>query len=168
MLQLLNRFEKQVLKVESVAAVLLAVVMIVVIFSQVVSRNVLNQSLQWSEELGRYAFVWLSFIGASLALERGAHLGIDTVVEFLPAKIQKFLKLFTYVILFIFMIFMITNGLELVSRTGLQRSPAMRISMSYAYMAIPVGGVLMAFHSIIKVLNIIANFFNPESEGESV
>lgn len=168
MLQLLNRIEKFVLKIEGAAAVFLALTMIIVIFAQVVSRNFLNQSLYWSEELGRYAFVWLSFIGASLALERGAHLGIDTVVEFLPATVQKALKLFTYALLLVFMILMVSYGMELFARTGLQRSPALRISMQWPYLAIPTGGALMAFHSFMKIVNIIASFFNPEREVEVV
>lgn len=60
------------------AALLLA--MVLMVFGNVVLRYVFNSGITVSEELARFCFVWLTFIGAVLAMREGAHLGMDTLV----------------------------------------------------------------------------------------
>ena len=59
-------------------------VMVISILLQVFFRYVMNAPLYWSEEIARYAFVWLVFIGAAIASKRGSHIGVDYVVMHLP------------------------------------------------------------------------------------
>lgn len=151
----MNKIDSTLIKFEEWFAVLLAVAMIVIIFAQVVSRTFLGAPLSWSEELGRYLFVWLSFMGASIALYYGSHLGIDTLVLVLPKKLQKILILITHFLVLILLYVMINEGGTLVAKTAMQKSAAMRIPMSYAYAALPVSAVLMAFHTIVKIINTV-------------
>lgn len=150
----MNKIDSTLIKIEEWFAVFLAVAMIVVIFAQVVSRTFLGAPLSWSEELGRYLFVWLSFMGASIALYYGSHLGIDTLVLVLPKKLQKVLILITHIFVLILLYVMVNEGGTLLAKTAMQKSAAMRIPMSYAYAALPVSAVLMAFHTIVKIINI--------------
>jgi TRAP-type transport system small permease protein len=66
------------------AALLLG--MVLMVFGNVVLRYVFNSGIVVSEELARFFFVWLTFIGAVLAMREGAHLGMDTVVARLPRR----------------------------------------------------------------------------------
>ncbi|CAN7475304.1 TRAP transporter small permease [Bosea sp. LjRoot9] len=66
------------------AALLLA--MVVMVFGNVVLRYVFNSGIVVSEELSRFCFVWLTFIGAVLAMRDGSHLGMDTVVRALSRR----------------------------------------------------------------------------------
>lgn len=68
-------------------AVLLAV-MVVLVFGNVVLRYVFNSGITASEELSRWAFVWVTFLGAIVALKDKAHLGTDIVVSTLPRFAQ--------------------------------------------------------------------------------
>ena len=61
------------------AALLLG--MVVMVFGNVVLRYVFNSGIDVSEELSRFFFVWLTFIGAIVAMHEGSHLGMDTVVS---------------------------------------------------------------------------------------
>ena len=65
---------------------LLMAAMVAVISAQVWCRFVLNDPLAWSEEAGRYLFVWISFMGAAAGVRYQAHLGIDLLQKFLPAR----------------------------------------------------------------------------------
>jgi TRAP-type C4-dicarboxylate transport system permease small subunit len=60
------------------AALLLG--MVVMVFGNVVLRYAFNSGIDVSEELSRYFFVWLTFIGAIVAMHEGSHLGMDTFV----------------------------------------------------------------------------------------
>ncbi|MFT3962943.1 TRAP transporter small permease [Propionivibrio sp.] len=51
------------------------------VFGNVVLRYVFNSGLEFSEEVSRFVFVWLTFIGSVVALREGLHLGMDTVVK---------------------------------------------------------------------------------------
>ncbi len=65
------------------------VVMVVLVFGNVVLRYAFNTGITVSEELSRWLFVWLTFVGAVIALRDHAHLGMDSVVSRLPTTAKK-------------------------------------------------------------------------------
>lgn len=71
--------------VEAVLAALL-LGMVLMVFGNVVLRYAFNSGIVVSEELSRFFFVWLTFIGAIVAMRDGSHLGMDNVVSKLPRR----------------------------------------------------------------------------------
>jgi TRAP-type transport system small permease protein len=69
-----------------VAIALCLAAMVVLVFSNVVLRYVFNSGIATSEELSRWLLVWLTFLGAIIALRQHAHLGVDTLVRALPPR----------------------------------------------------------------------------------
>lgn len=129
-----------------IGCLLLLVAMIGVTFAQVFFRFVIVHSLPWSEEFSRYAFVWASFLGASIAVKRGLHIGVEALVARLSRERRQWLSLATLAITFLFLSVVIVKGFQLASFNMRQVSPAMRIPMGLPYLAIPVGSLLMAIH----------------------
>lgn len=75
------------------ALVVLAVVtMVGVVSAQVTLRYGFNRSIDWADELSRLAFVWSIFLAIPLGVRQGAHIGIDLVVNALPAGVQPPLR----------------------------------------------------------------------------
>lgn len=72
-----------------VALALCLAVMVVLVFGNVALRYLLNTGITVSEELARLAFVWLTFLGAAIALREHGHLGVDMLVQRLPAAGKK-------------------------------------------------------------------------------
>ena len=68
-----------------IVMVLCMLVMLVMVFGNVVLRLLFNTGIDLSEEVPRFAFVWLTFLGAIVGMRRRAHLGVDLVVQVLPA-----------------------------------------------------------------------------------
>ena len=68
-------------RVLDLATALALAVMVVMVFGNVVLRYVFNSGIAVSEELSRWLFVWLTFLGAVVALKEHAHLGSDLVVS---------------------------------------------------------------------------------------
>src|SRR5437762_8951922 len=64
-------------------AVCLAI-MVVLVFGNVFLRYAFNSGITVSEELSRWLFVWLTFVGAVVAMRDRAHLGMDSVITRLP------------------------------------------------------------------------------------
>jgi TRAP-type C4-dicarboxylate transport system permease small subunit len=67
-----------------VLMVLCLAVMLVMVFGNVILRLFFNTGIDLSEEIPRFAFVWMTFLGAVVGMRRRAHLGVDIVVQMLP------------------------------------------------------------------------------------
>lgn len=72
-----------------IVMVLCLVVMLVMVFGNVVLRLFFNTGIDWSEEIPRFAFVWMTFLGAIVGMRRRAHLGVDMLVRALPLLGRK-------------------------------------------------------------------------------
>ena len=69
--------------------VLMLGAMVVMVFGNVVLRYGFNSGLDFSEELSRFFFIWITFLGAIIAMREKAHLGLDTLVRLLPSAGKK-------------------------------------------------------------------------------
>ena len=72
-----------------VLMVLCLAVMLVMVFGNVILRLFFNTGIDLSEEIPRFAFVWMTFLGAIVGMRRRAHLGVDIVVRMLPRLGRK-------------------------------------------------------------------------------
>ena len=64
--------------------------MVVMVFGNVVLRYGFNSGIDFSEELSRFFFIWVTFLGAIIAMRENAHLGLDTLIRMLPRAGKKF------------------------------------------------------------------------------
>lgn len=134
--------------------ILLTVVMTVLVLDvvwQVFTRYILKDPSSWTEELATFLMIWVGMLGASVALYRGAHLGIDYFVGKLSPRKRLYTELFVFSCIGIFsLVVMLIGGIQLVSRTLAlsQISPAMKIKMGYVYLALPISGFFLVMYSI--------------------
>ena len=70
-------------------SVVCLVVMVVLVFGNVVLRYGFNQGITISEEMSRWAFVWLTFLGAIVLLRERGHMGVDTLLKKIPEKGER-------------------------------------------------------------------------------
>lgn len=145
----LARFDNILAKAEAAVLIALLVVMTVVVFLQVVYRYVLTQPLHWSEELARYLFVWLSILGATLGLQKQGHFGLDIIFRMLPKQAKRCMGFLIHLLMGTVVLVILVQGITLVQKTVHQESPAMGISMGWAYACLPVGAALMAIHLFV-------------------
>ena len=102
-------------------------------------RYLTGHSLSWADEAARYLMIWMTFIGAGLALRLGAHVAITNLQDALPGPGQKILRGLLVVVLLIFFGFMVSVGIEYAQRMQYQLSPALRLPFIYVYAAMPAG-----------------------------
>lgn len=126
-----------------ISIIAISVVMILVTLAQVIFRYVIAAPLPWSEELARYCFVWIVFLGGAVGLSRGIHLGVDLLVNALPEPVRNLMGALTSTLIAIFAATVIYASLPVLSMNMFQRSPALGIQMTYIYMAIPISMALI-------------------------
>nr|WP_243137328.1 TRAP transporter small permease [Desulfofundulus thermobenzoicus] len=126
--------------------------MATVIFAQVVARYALHNSLTWSEEVGRYAFVWITFFGAALAVKERSHVALDNLVKNLPITLQKIILFTGYMLMIIFSMVMAYAGWQIFELGANQLSAATQIPMKWVYIAIPAGSVLIIVYLLKNLI----------------
>ena len=120
---------------------------------QVLCRYLLNHSLFWSEELGRICLVWITFIGASAAYKRQAHIGIDLLVSRLPPPLQRACRLAVLGLASVFFVILVVYGISFSRFVSTQQTAALGISQGVPYLALPISGVLFLLHALNQVVN---------------
>ena len=124
----------------------------VVILTQVFSRYVLGSSIFWAEELARYLMIWMGLVGASLALRQGSHVAITLLLDKLDKRSRPWVLLLGRMVVAVFLFILIREGIGLASFFITQKSPALRVSMLWAYSAMFVGGTFMAIHLLYLLI----------------
>ena len=89
------------------------VAMTLVIFLQVIFRYFLLQSLSWSEEVARYLFVWLTFLGASVVARSQSHITVESVVNAIkPESLRTGVKTLAALLTLTFVYVLMTEGFD--------------------------------------------------------
>lgn len=135
-----NNFEEIIGSVFLVAICLVATV-------QVSSRYLFERPFSWTEELATHLFVYLTFIGASLALKKNDHFAVEILLDRFPKKIREVIKLSIPILVFISSAVVLWYGCRMVIRGWHIKTPALEIRSAIPYAAIPLGGFLMMIRS---------------------
>ncbi|MCV6593391.1 MAG: TRAP transporter small permease [Silicimonas sp.] len=149
--------------VERTFLVSLFLAMVALFFGSVIAREIggtFASQFAWIEEAVRFMNVFLVFIALGLALERGRHVGIDTLRDRLPAPMRGFLLKLIDGIGFLFAIYLAYLGTTLVSfvlMTG-QKSPTLNIPIGWVYLAPVIGFGLLALRFALSFFGVIDRF----------
>lgn len=124
-----------------VAAVMGAIVVIALV--QVVNRFALNSSLSWSEEAQIFGHIWIVFIGIPIALQRGAHLYIETFCDKLPPRARLVFDFTVELLWAAFGLSLVVLGWKVAEVAHLQESPGLEVPMSWPYAGMVLGGAYL-------------------------
>lgn len=154
---MLKWLDKIIEHFEEIILVLFLTVMTLLSFFQVLCRFVIHYPAAWTEEIMRAMFVWTTFIGASLGVKYGSHLGVTAVVGLFPARFRSAFMILINLCCGLFCLFFAYSGLEMALHqlSAGQVLPVTRIPVSWTTASMPVGFTLMFIRFL---LNAIQNF----------
>lgn len=135
---------------EKCIATALVICMTIIVFLQVIFRY-FHIQVPWTEELARYMFVWMIYLGCSAAVRARKHLKIDAVQLLFNDKVNFILDMISNAVFFIFCLFLVVNGVDLLYKIGFvqqQESPAMHMPMIIPYSSWWICSILMIFRLI--------------------
>ena len=138
---------------EVFVAILIAAIVVDVV-AQVVFRYVLNSSLSWSEELARYIFVWIIFLGTSVAARRKRHIAMQAIACLFPTSMQPWLAAVNLIICIVFFVLFTYFTALLVQNANYELSSALQIPISWVYAAAPIGAVLTIVHLVNALVRV--------------
>lgn len=124
-------------------------IMVVLVFANVVLRYVFNSGITLSEELSRWLFVWLTFMGAIVAMHEGAHLGTDMLVSRMSVRGKKACLVLGHVLMLYICWMLFKGSLEQVKINWDSTSAVMEVSQAFFYSS----GVVCAASGAVILLN---------------
>lgn len=153
-LKKINGFIK---KVEEFIISYSVIIMAVILIANIFARRVLQNSLTFSEELGQFMMVILTFIGTSYAVRVGQHINMTAFLDFAPFKIKKIMILIisfgTMLLMFVFTYVGFDFLLDVISRGRV--TPALGIPRYFITMFLPIGFFLAGIQYLINfVINL--------------
>jgi TRAP-type C4-dicarboxylate transport system permease small subunit len=139
---------------EGVIAAMLAV-MVVLVFGNVVLRYLFNSGITVSEEVSRWLFIWMTFLGAIVALHEHGHLGVDMVVQRLPAWAKKICLGLGH-LLMLFILWLLLQGSIAQARINWDvTAPTTGASMAIVYLSCVVFAVCAGFLMLLDLLRLV-------------
>lgn len=140
---------------------LLLALMVVLVFGNVVLRYGFNTGIAFSEEVSRWLFVWLTFMGAVVALHEKAHMSLGEVVSALPPKLQRICHLMALAFMLWVTYLILTGSWEQTLINVSNAAPVTGWSQAWFYGV----GVFFAISSglilLMDVWDSLSNFNNP-------
>ena len=139
-------------RLEEVILILMFAGMVLIIFFQVIMRYGFNNSLSWSEELGKFLFVWLSWLGISIGAKRGEHIKITMLIDKLPFIKAHVLNIISEIIVMIICAITTYYGIILVIKQINVNYAGIKISMAWGYLAVVTGCCTMILRNISSIV----------------
>jgi TRAP-type transport system small permease protein len=149
-------------KLLELGVVLCLLAMVIMVFGNVVMRYAFNSGILISEEMSRYAFIWLTYLGAMVAMREGGHLGVDTLFKHLPLTGKK-VSVFLSESLMLFMNGMFFWGTFKMHELQVTNvSPVAGISMIWIYGLGYVVAVVMGIFNLHKLFLLLTGQLSEE------
>jgi tripartite ATP-independent transporter DctM subunit len=139
--------------VETVAA-LLVLAEICVLFAGVVSRYVFHAPLVWSDELASILFLWLSMLGAAVALRRGEHMRMTALLQKVQPSTRALLDAFAIAASVAFLVLIVWPSIDYAHEESFIVTPALEISNAWRAAAIPAGIGIMVVMALLRLLRV--------------
>jgi TRAP-type C4-dicarboxylate transport system permease small subunit len=137
-----------VLKFEENLAALFMGGLLATLFLQVFTRYVLNDPLSWTEEVARYLYVYIVFLGASAAISDRTHVGIDYFAKALPIRLQWLVSVAVNLLILIALALLLYWGWRAALRQWNMPLVVLDIPYTWVYIVIPVTAVLMSLRTL--------------------
>ncbi len=123
-------------------------------------------NIDWVEETSRFLFIWLSFLGAALAVDQAAHIRIDFFARLLGPRARLGLELLVHIGMIFFAGMMTYEG-ALVTLRARDQSPVLLIPMTVAYAALPISGIAIMLFALRHLADLAVRFARGEGYVEA-
>lgn len=132
------------------ALLLFYVMLVATMFIEVLRREIMSYSSIWGEEIVRYSFIYLAWIGCAAAVKERGHIRIDVIMQYAGRTVKTLLYIFGDLVMFVVAIIALYWSFEtvLVSAKFGSVTPGLRISQVWFLMAVPIGFALVIFRLV--------------------
>lgn len=161
----MNKLLDKVFKVIDVFTGILTGAMVLFVFLNVVLRMVFNSGLTWSEELSRYLFVSVTYIGAISAMRANAHMTVDMLISKVKPQLQMVFYVVSQALIAILMMILVHGSYKMVLQNTAARTAALGIPYALLY---SLGIITGAAICVLAIANICYAVTHPSEISQIV
>jgi len=133
-----DRLLRTLLRAETVCSVTILSVLIAVVSCQVFLRYVFNSPFPWAEELGALLLIYLSFVTGDVVYKKNAHISIDYVVGFFPARLRAWSEVVVGALICACLVSLMIISIPLIAgQFGFTTAAALPLSKAWWTMPVP-------------------------------
>ncbi len=121
------------------------------VFMQIASRVFFNNPFRFTEELSRYCFVWMVFLGMSFGTRYNKHIKIDVVVSMMPEMVRLIINIFIDILTLAVFTWIIFQGLEYVQYSSTNNIYTLPINKGVIVSILPITGLLVVIRCLEKI-----------------
>ena len=123
---------------------------------QIITRFVIERPAEWTEVLIRFSLIWMVFLGIPAAFRVGAMVSVDVLYRWSGARLRRVLDTMVAIAALVLIAVIVVVGWQYAQRGSVQSVIGLEgVSMFWAYIAMPVGGVFAA-------IAIVGNWLDPQ------
>jgi TRAP-type C4-dicarboxylate transport system permease small subunit len=163
---MLERFDRLFVRANRALIGVLMIAMFGLVLTNVVTRYGFGFSLSWSEEVARFLMIWVTFLGAGLALREGRHVAIELVQDRLPEAQRRVLRTALAGLILIFLGVLVVLGAQFVVFGWNKVTLATQMPRGIPYLAIPIGAFMFALHLLLIFRRFIARDWEEIAPGD--
>lgn len=145
-------------------AVFVFIALIFLTFFQVCSRYIFQAPITFSEEMGRFLFIWLSFLGAAIAMKHDKHIRLDLFHGRIRPNLRHLIDICVFLLIFCFSVLVCVQGVKLSLATTRQIAPVSRIPMAYMYVILPMSALFMGCYAIRHIISRLQQLLHTRRE----
>lgn len=127
--------------------------MVLLIILLVFLRYLSGTTIIGGYELLRFSFIYTTFLGAAILLDRREHIGMGIVVKHIPEAGRKIIDIINHLLILAFHIYLIILSVQWISVTGSIPSPELKLPMKFIQCILPIGCVLASVYSINNIVD---------------
>jgi len=117
--------------------------MLFLVLLQIFARYILGTPLGWTEELSRFSYVWLTFIGAGYCIKSNTNVKVMYFLNKLPFSIRQKIRIIGNSLVSVVLIYLLPSSIDFSVNMMRRKSPALEIPMFYVYISVVLGFVLI-------------------------
>ena len=155
MVKTMERINTVLAKALEVVVALILLQMVLLVFGNVVGRYFFARAITWADELARYSFVWLTFIGTALGVHRGSHIGMDIVTANVSERTRVVLRILSLLLVLGFLIVWVRWGTDMAYRNRRFIASATRIPLSFVYGIAPAMAAVMILQHLSMLVEAV-------------
>ncbi len=152
MVNAMNRINTILARALELVAALILLQMVVLVFGNVVGRYFFSRAITWADEMARYSFVWLTFIGTALGVHRGAHIGMDILTANVSERARVVLRIVSLMLILFFLVAWVRWGTDMAQRNRRFIASATGIPLSYVYGIAPAMAAVMILQHVTMLI----------------
>jgi TRAP-type C4-dicarboxylate transport system permease small subunit len=146
------KFIDRLLEIAAIAS--MGALVVLTLFS-VLSRFIFKLPIAFSEEVGRFLFIWTAYLGAAITMRKNEHMKLDLFQGKLSPKAYSILQVIVFGLIAVFCIVLCREGTTLLDTAFKQTAPVSRIPLGVVYFIIPFTALCMVIFSIAHAVAVL-------------